>query len=86
INCGVRLIRTNLRVSDVKNKMEELVSALFSTIPAGLGSKGDIRVIGKEEERVLLNGSEWAVKQGYGVQEDLEATEEGGCLDFANCS
>ncbi|MBU1598844.1 RtcB family protein, partial [bacterium] len=46
INCGVRLIRTNLRVSDVKNKMEELVSALFSTIPAGLGSKGDIRVIG----------------------------------------
>ena len=84
INCGVRLIRTNLKVSDIKDKMEELVSALFSTVPAGLGSKGDIRAVGKEEERVLLNGSAWAVQQGYGVQEDLEATEEGGCLDFAN--
>ncbi|MDI6751914.1 MAG: RtcB family protein [bacterium] len=84
INCGVRLIRTNLKVSDLQNKMEELVSGLFFTIPSGLGSKGEIRVIGKDEERVLLEGSEWAVKQGYGVQEDLEATEEGGSLDFAN--
>lgn len=84
INCGVRLIRTNLKASDVKDKMEELVFALFATVPAGLGSKGGIRVIGKDEERVLLQGSEWAVQQGYGTAEDLEATEEGGCLDFAN--
>jgi tRNA-splicing ligase RtcB len=84
INCGVRLVRTELVASEIKPKLEELVSALFSTIPSGLGSKGGIRVFGKEEEKVLLNGSEWAVKRGFGKEEDLEHTEEGGSLDFAN--
>ncbi|HAW49689.1 TPA: RNA-splicing ligase RtcB [bacterium] len=84
INCGVRLVATNLQAKDVKPKMEKLVSLLFEIIPSGLGSKGTIRVFGKEEENVLVEGAEWAVKKGYGWNEDLVATEEGGCFDLAD--
>ncbi|MEW6482989.1 MAG: RtcB family protein [bacterium] len=84
INCGVRLVRTNLKLEDIKDKIEGLVNLLFQTIPSGLGSKGAIKVFGKEEEDVLLQGAEWAVKRGYGWKEDLEAIEEGGYLDLAD--
>jgi len=84
INCGVRLVRTNLKAGDIKDKIEALVSLLFQTIPSGLGSKGGIKVFGKDERDVLLEGSEWAVKRGYGWKEDLDATEEGGCLELAD--
>lgn len=84
INCGVRLMRTNLKLKDIKDKIETLVNLLFQTIPSGLGSKGAIKVSPKDEEDVLLTGAEWAVKMGYGEKEDLEATEEGGCLDSAD--
>ncbi len=84
INCGVRLVRTNLKLEDIRDKIEGLVELLFTTIPSGLGSKGAIKVFGKEEGAVLSTGSEWAVKRGYGWKEDLESCEEGGYLDLAN--
>jgi len=84
INCGVRLIRTNLSKEEVEPKIKELVDALFSAIPAGVGSEGDLRVKGKELDEVLSNGASWAIKQGYGWKEDLERIEERGCLRFAN--
>lgn len=84
INCGVRLIKTNLKEKDVKPKIKDLVYGLFNDIPAGVGSKGDIRIDEKEERRLLVEGSGWVVKKGYGKNEDLEYTEERGAVKGAN--
>ncbi len=84
INCGVRLLRTNLTVSDVKPKIEKLINALFTNVPSGLGSEGKIRVSEKELNEVMVKGSRWAVEKGYGNAADIEATEENGQLKSAN--
>ncbi len=84
VNCGVRLVRSDLRHEEIKGKLEELVNALYHGIPAGVGSKGDIRVSVEEEERLLLQGSEWCIKKGYGTKEDLECTEDGGRIEGAD--
>jgi tRNA-splicing ligase RtcB len=84
INCGVRLIKTDLQYEEIKDKLKDLIPALFSDVPAGVGSKGDIRVSPKEEKEILVNGSKWAVKKGYGIEEDLEYTEENGAIAGAD--
>lgn len=84
INCGVRLVRTNLFLKDIKDKFPVLINNLFHNIPSGLGSKGMIRLSTKEEIDVLVNGSKWAVAKGYGVPEDLIHTEEGGAMAMAD--
>ena len=84
INCGVRMLKTNLEYDGIKDKIENLVYALFSDVPAGVGSKGDIRVTQREEKEILLKGSKWAVEKGYGTQEDLECTEEYGAIAGAD--
>lgn len=84
INCGVRLVRTNLRHSDIKERLRDLVYALYNEIPCGVGSHGDIRVGEREEREILVKGSRWAVDKGYGVAEDIEATEEGGSIEGAD--
>jgi len=84
INCGIRLIKTNLQYEDIKDKIEDLVNILFSDVPAGVGSKGDIRVGAKEEKEILIKGSKWAVAQGYGCQDDLDCTEENGAISGAD--
>lgn len=84
INCGVRLVRTNLLLKDIQNKFPTLINNLFSHIPSGLGSKGMIKLSMKEEIDVLVNGSKWAVSKGYGIKEDLVHTEEEGYLPLAN--
>jgi len=84
INCGVRLMRTNLEFEEIKDKVEDLVYALFNGVPAGVGSKGEIRVSSKEEKEILIKGSGWAVSQGYGTKEDLECTEEFGAISGAD--
>jgi tRNA-splicing ligase RtcB len=78
INCGVRVLRTNLAHEDVKSKIKKLVDALFNAVPSGLGSKGRIKLRSGEMDDVLVKGSRWAVQQGYGRKEDLETTEERG--------
>jgi tRNA-splicing ligase RtcB len=83
INCGVRLLRTNLTENEVKPKIKELVNALFHDIPSGLGSEGKIRVGEKEIDEVLTEGAHWAVKRGFGLPQDLEATEETGRMKGA---
>jgi tRNA-splicing ligase RtcB (3'-phosphate/5'-hydroxy nucleic acid ligase) len=80
INCGVRMLRTNLRFEDIKNQIKDLTYALFNNIPSGLGSKGDIKVSVREEKEILVKGAKWAVEQGYGVADDLECTEENGAI------
>jgi len=84
INCGVRLLRTNLRESEVRAKMEQLLSELFVNVPSGVGSKGKIRVGMKELDEILCRGAGWAVGRGFGTEEDLEVTEERGCLKGAD--
>ena len=84
INCGVRLLRTNLTEEEVRPKIEQLIADLFVNIPSGLGSTGKIRVSEKELDQVLITGSQWAVKKGYGRAEDIVATEESGCMKRAN--
>ena len=84
INCGVRLLKTNFQYDEIKNKIKDLIYALFSDIPSGLGSKGDIRVSTREERELLVKGARWAVEKGYGTQEDLECTEEYGAIQGAD--
>ncbi|OGO59548.1 MAG: RNA-splicing ligase RtcB [Chloroflexi bacterium RBG_19FT_COMBO_47_15] len=83
INCGVRLLRTNLTEDEVKPKIKELVNTLFHAVPSGLGSEGKIRVGEKEIDEVLIDGAHWAVKRGFGRPEDLEVTEETGRMKGA---
>jgi tRNA-splicing ligase RtcB len=84
INCGVRLLRTNLHEDEVRPKIRELVDHLFNNVPSGLGSEGKIRISQKEMDEVLTAGAGWAVKKGYGNRQDLDVTEEQGCMGMAN--
>ncbi len=84
INCGVRILRTNLTGEEVCPRIKELVDALFSNVPSGLGSKGRIRLRAGEIDKVLVKGSRWAVENGYGQPEDLETTEERGEMSGAD--
>jgi tRNA-splicing ligase RtcB len=84
INCGVRLLRTNLSEAEVRPKIRELVNHLFNNVPSGLGSEGKIRVSEKEMDEVLVSGAGWAVKKGYGNRQDLDVTEEQGCMRMAD--
>jgi tRNA-splicing ligase RtcB len=84
INCGVRLLRTNLTEKEVKPRIERLLADLFINVPSGLGSKGKIRLKGNEMDKLLLKGAGWAVAAGYGEPEDLEFTEDHGCLKGAD--
>jgi len=84
INCGVRLATTALVEKEIRPKLENLVNAIFQGIPAGVGSKGDIKLSVKEVKKVLRTGSGWAVRQGLGEKVDLEHTEDGGCMENAD--
>jgi len=84
INCGVRLVRTNLTEDEVRLKIEQLVNQLFVNIPSGVGSEGKIRVSEKELDGVMVRGSRWAVEKGYGQAEDIIVTEESGSMKGAN--
>jgi tRNA-splicing ligase RtcB (3'-phosphate/5'-hydroxy nucleic acid ligase) len=87
INCGVRLIRTNLVENDVKFKLRELVNELFDSIPSGLGSKGRIELTKSELDKVLVEGAGWAISQGYGWHGmDTDVCEENGCIENADPS
>jgi len=84
INCGVRLLRTNLTVDEVKPRIERLISELYANVPSGLGSEGKIRVSEKELNQVLARGSRWALEKGFGKPEDIVVTEESGCMRQAD--
>ena len=83
INCGVRLLRTNLTREEVKPKIEQIVAELYTNIPSGVGSTGRLRVSEKELDAVLTKGSRWAVERGFGDAEDIIVTEESGYIKGA---
>lgn len=84
INCGVRLLRSDLTEKDLKPRLEDLINSLFGNIPCGVGSSGNIRVKDKEESEIFLKGAGWAVQKGYGIKEDLECTEDNGYIKGAD--
>ncbi|GAB4325885.1 MAG: RtcB family protein [Candidatus Zixiibacteriota bacterium] len=89
INCGMRLIRTNLTLEEVKPKLDLLMDTLFSLIPCGVGGKGVLRLRDAEFRRMTSLGAKWCIENGYGRPDDLKRTEEHGCLPDAdpdNCS
>jgi tRNA-splicing ligase RtcB len=86
INCGVRLLRTSLSEAEVRPRINELINELFLNVPSGLGSEGKIKVSQKEMNQLMVEGARWAVKRGLGSEEDLDVTEEGGCLGGADPS
>ncbi len=81
INCGVKMVRTNLTIKDVKPKIKELVDTIFEEVPSGVGSEGKIKLNRNDLNGVLSEGAKWAVENGYGWQEDLERIEEYGRIE-----
>ncbi|NWG37456.1 RtcB family protein [Nitrososphaera sp.] len=84
INCGVRLVRTNLTEKDLRPKLKDLVNELFRSIPSGVGSEGAIRLTRSELDELLVEGVRWAVERGYGTQHDAEVCEENGTMKGAD--
>lgn len=86
INCGMRLVRTNLTYEEVQPRLRNLVDKLFAAVPAGVGCRGFTKMSKDEFRDLTEQGSAWCVKRGYGWQEDLERTEDGGCVRGADAS
>jgi len=86
INCGVRLLRTDLTVDEVRPRIKELVDTLYYNVPSGLGSTGKVRLSIQELDQVLNEGVQWAVRRGYGWSEDPEYLEERGSWSLADAS
>ncbi|MHA2177031.1 MAG: RtcB family protein [Candidatus Thorarchaeota archaeon] len=85
INCGVRVLRTNLDEKDVRPKLRTLIDTIFQEVPTGVGKQGKIHLRDfRGVDKVLTNGAAWAVEEGYGWEEDLEHQEANGKLDIAN--
>ncbi|QZA87685.1 RtcB family protein [Salinarchaeum sp. IM2453] len=84
INCGVRMIKTNLTYADIRGKERELVDTLFENIPSGLGGGGIVEVDRSTLDEILERGVKWAVDAGYGVESDLAHCEDEGYRPEAN--
>jgi tRNA-splicing ligase RtcB len=78
ISCGVRTILTGLSIEDIRKVKEKLADTLFHTIPAGVGSRGFLRLSIQQLNSLLEEGARWAVSNGYGTADDLIHTECGG--------
>ena len=86
VNCGVKLVRTDLTLKDVGKDIKKLIDAIFENVPSGVGEKGKLRLTGPQIDDVLDGGAEWAVKQGYGWEDDLTSCEESGSMKTADSS
>ncbi|MDZ7317074.1 MAG: RtcB family protein [candidate division KSB1 bacterium] len=86
INCGVRLLRTDLQLDEVKPKLQKLVDELFAKVPSGVGSKGPVKLSNQEEERVMIEGAHWAASAGFGESFELDKIEEKGRMSGADPS
>ena len=86
VNCGIRVLATNLKKEEVEKKKKELINQIFRDVPSGVG-KGSVVKLNKEEiKEILETGAKWAVKNGYGTKDDLDSTEDYGCIERANAS
>jgi tRNA-splicing ligase RtcB len=84
INCGVRLLSTQLDRKDIQDRIKDLLGALFKNIPSGVGSRRkDLKLTPSDEHKVLKSGAAWAISQGFGIQEDLKHIESHGTIPGA---
>ena len=86
INCGVRLLRSNLSKQDVLPKIKDLVNALYNEVPSGVGSKGKIRLGPDDEKKILIKGAQWAIENNFGEASDIEKIESHGMIEGADPS
>ena len=84
INCGMRLMVTNLTYDEIKPHLHDLVDKLYKRVPAGVGSQGFVKLSKEEFRTVIGKGARWCIENGYGWPEDLELTEESGCITSAD--
>lgn len=84
INCGVRLMASRLRQHDIRDRLRDLVQALYDHVPTGVGAAGNVHVSEKELRQVAVRGAEWAVAAGHGSSSDIEYIEENGCIAGAD--
>lgn len=80
INCGVRLLKTNLRRKDIELVKDKLLKKLYDMVPSGLGRGSPFQITYKQLDEVLDEGAKWLIKKGYATKEDLENIEDSGCL------
>lgn len=84
INCGVRLLSSNLEADDIRPHLKNLVTEIFQNVPSGVGKGGKIRLSTQELCEALEMGAQWAVERGYGIKRDLKYLEENGCMNSAS--
>jgi tRNA-splicing ligase RtcB len=81
ISCGIRCLRSNLFLTDIVSVAERLANQLFHDIPAGVGEEGNLKLSPQELNHVMEGGARWAVKEGFGLRDDLDFIEEKGCVN-----
>lgn len=86
INCSVRLLKTDLTINEFLKKRMEILNDIFINVPSGVGRAGKTRLTRETIKDVLEQGAKWAVKQGYGTEEDYKKTEEEGCMKTAKAN
>lgn len=84
INCGMRLLVTNLMVEEVLPKLPQLIDLLFERIPSGVGSRGFVKLGRRELEAVMTDGAQWCLKRDFAWEEDIEGIEEKGKISGAD--
>jgi tRNA-splicing ligase RtcB len=84
INCGVRLLASQIEIGEAEEYLNDLASALDYNCPSGVGKKGHLRLSVAELDQVCIQGSQWAKKQGYASEADIRRTEENGRLEAAD--
>ncbi|MGC9314405.1 MAG: RtcB family protein [bacterium] len=84
INCGVRILRSDLEIAEVRPYVKRLIDRLFADVPCGVGSRGKIVAKGKDLEKLMVKGSKWAVDNGYGWNEDIDRCEDSGAMPGAD--
>ena len=86
INCGMRLILTNLTHGEIREHLHDLVDRLFARVPAGVGGSGFVKISHDEFREAVEQGSQWCIRKGFGWKQDLERTEEFGRIGGADAS
>jgi len=86
INCGIRMLRTNLTEDELRPKLSELVNMLFKVIPAGVGGQGLVKLNRKTFQRVMTDGVKWCLENGYATEGDYDSIEENGHIRWADPS
>ena len=80
VNCGVRLLTTNIKKLDFMKKRDQVLKELYKNIPSGVGVESELKLSDKQIDEVLAKGSSWALENNYAEKEDIENTEDQGCI------